>query len=237
MRGGQWAVGHCQSGQHPGAGRRVLHPASLGSIVARRAVRIGIELGSISSEWRIRHLPAISREIPPRPWDVYIGLPLTSSLWSAPAPRSRRGNSSNDPTDQEVISKSRDSRSTSRAANRRSSVRAAVLTVVGKWGSVLLNLKFYTFLSDSPSNPRRRAPVTTVSFCSGRMRCARRRGRRRRSRGLLVEHEHDFALPTRVALGAAHGVFPVLEPYGPVDACAERAVGDQVHQIAVGAVH
>jgi len=32
----------------------------------------------------------------------------TSSPWSAPAPGSRRGNSSNDPTNQEVISKSRD---------------------------------------------------------------------------------------------------------------------------------
>jgi hypothetical protein len=32
----------------------------------------------------------------------------TSSLWSAPAPASRKGNSSNDPTNQEVISKSRD---------------------------------------------------------------------------------------------------------------------------------
>jgi hypothetical protein len=32
----------------------------------------------------------------------------TSSLWSVPAPGSRRGNSSNDPTNQKVISKSRD---------------------------------------------------------------------------------------------------------------------------------
>ena len=32
----------------------------------------------------------------------------TSSLWSVPAPGSRTANSSNDPTNQEVISKSRD---------------------------------------------------------------------------------------------------------------------------------
>ena len=32
----------------------------------------------------------------------------TSSLWSVPAPDSRKGSSSNDPTNQEVISKSRD---------------------------------------------------------------------------------------------------------------------------------
>ena len=37
----------------------------------------------------------------------------TSSLSSVPAPGSRKGNSSNDPTNQKVISKSRDSRSTS----------------------------------------------------------------------------------------------------------------------------
>jgi hypothetical protein len=34
--------------------------------------------------------------------------PPTSSLWSAPAPDSRRASSWNDPTNQEVIGKSRD---------------------------------------------------------------------------------------------------------------------------------
>ena len=40
-----------------------------------------------------------------------------------------------------------------------------------------------------------------------RMRRLIRRGLRRRSRGLLVAHEHDFALPAGVALGEAYDVF------------------------------
>ncbi len=58
-----------------------------------------------------------------------------------------------------------------------------------------------------------------------------------RSRGLPVEHEHDFAFATPVALGEDQRVFPVLQRHGAIDACAQRAVGDQRHQIAIGVVH
>jgi Domain of unknown function (DUF5078) len=57
------------------------------------------------------------------------------------------------------------------------------------------------------------------------------------SRGGLAEHEHDFALPARVALGEAQGLFPVLKPHGAGDPCAQRAVADQRHQIAISIVH
>src|SRR5271156_5364534 len=54
---------------------------------------------------------------------------------------------------------------------------------------------------------------------------------------LLVEHKHDLALPSTVALGEAYRVFPVVQPHGARDSCAQRAVGDQCHQLAIGVVH
>jgi hypothetical protein len=43
----------------------------------------------------------------------------TSSPWSAPAPASRRGNSSNDPTNRQVTSKSLDCLPSHNLANRK----------------------------------------------------------------------------------------------------------------------
>ena len=57
-----------------------------------------------------------------------------------------------------------------------------------------------------------------------------------RSRALLVEHEHDFALPAGVALREAYRVFPVSAARCG-DACAERTIAEQGHQIAIGAVY
>jgi Transposase, Mutator family len=50
---------------------------------------------------------AVSSSSPHKPAGVP-STPLSSSLWSVPAPGSRRGDSSSDPTNQEVISKSPD---------------------------------------------------------------------------------------------------------------------------------
>jgi uncharacterized protein YdaU (DUF1376 family) len=61
-----------------------------GTRLARRRSRDGVQAH------RVRTSPLACRQH------------ATSSLWSAPAPASRKGNSSNDPTNQEVISKSRD---------------------------------------------------------------------------------------------------------------------------------
>ena len=56
----------------------------------------------------------------------------TSSLWSAPEPSSKRGNSSNGPTNQEVISKSRETRSTSLDySSHRSALDLKLLPTVG----------------------------------------------------------------------------------------------------------